>query len=89
VALDNIACHAFLHSRLDQAIIQQCILAGGDDYELAFTAPQSQRHAIEQLAHQLDLPLSLIGKTTEKLGIEVTYKQQLLDISKKGFDHFG
>jgi thiamine-monophosphate kinase len=89
VALDNVACHAFLHSRLDEAIIQQCILAGGDDYELAFTAPQSQRHAIEQLAHQLDLPLSLIGKTTEKLGIEVTYKQQLLDISKKGFDHFG
>lgn len=89
VALDNIACHDFLRARLDEAIIQQCILAGGDDYELAFTAPQSQRHAIEQLAHQLDLPLSLIGKTTEKLGIEVTYKQQLLDISKKGFDHFG
>ena len=89
VALDNIACHAFLHSRLDEGITQQCILAGGDDYELAFTAPQSQRHAIEQLAQQLDLPLSLIGKTTEKLGIAVTYKQQLLDISKKGFDHFG
>lgn len=89
VALDNNACHDFLRARLDEAIIQQCILAGGDDYELAFTAPQSQRHAIEQLAHQLDLPLSLIGKTTEKLGIEVTYKQQLLDISKKGFDHFG
>lgn len=89
VELDNIACHDFLRARLDEAIIQQCILAGGDDYELAFTAPQSQRHAIEQLAHQLDLPLSLIGKTTEKLGIEVTYKQQLLDISKKGFDHFG
>jgi thiamine-monophosphate kinase len=89
VALDIIACHDFLRSRLDEAIIQQSILAGGDDYELAFTAPQSQRHAIEQLAHQLDLPLSLIGKTTKKLGIEVTYKQQLLDISKKGFDHFG
>jgi thiamine-monophosphate kinase len=89
VALDNIACHDFLRARLDEAIIQQCILAGGDDYELAFTAQQSQRHAIEQLAHQLDLTLSLIGKTTEKLGIEVTYKQQLLDISKKGFDHFG
>ena len=89
VALDNIACHAFLHSRLDEAIIQQCILAGGDDYELAFTAPQSQRHAIEQLAQQLNLSLSLIGKTTQNLGIAVTYKQQLLDISKKGFDHFG
>jgi thiamine-monophosphate kinase len=89
VVLDNIICHDFLRSRLNEAIIQQCILAGGDDYELAFTAPQSQRHAIEQLTQQLNLPLSLIGKTTENLGIAVTYKQQLLDISKKGFDHFG
>jgi thiamine-monophosphate kinase len=89
LSLENISCHEYLLSHLDEPIIQQCILAGGDDYELAFTAPQSQRHAIEQLAQQLDLPLSLIGKTTKKLDIEVTYKQQLLDISKKGFDHFG
>ena len=89
VVLDHINCHDFLRSRLDDAIIQQCILAGGDDYELVFTAPESQRHAIQELARQLNLPLSLIGKTTKKLGIAVTYKQQQLAISKKGFDHFG
>jgi thiamine-monophosphate kinase len=89
VALDNITCHDYLRSRLDEPIIQQCILAGGDDYELVFTAPQSQRDAIQQLGQQLNLPLSLIGKTTANLGTKVTYKQQLLDISKKGFDHFG
>jgi len=48
-----------------------------------------QRSAIEQLGQQLNLPISLIGNTTEDSGIKVTYKQQLLDISKKGFDHFG
>ena len=89
VTLDNIACHDYLHSHLDESIIQQCILAGGDDYELVFTAPQSQREAIQQLGQQLNLPLSLIGKTTENSGIKVTYKQHILDISKKGFDHFG
>jgi len=89
VALDNISCHDYLRSHLDEPMIQQCILAGGDDYELAFTAPQLQRSAIEQLGRQLNLPISLIGNTTEDSGIKVTYKQQLLDISKKGFDHFG
>jgi len=89
VMLDNISCHDFLHSHLDDPMIQQCILAGGDDYELVFTAPQSQRSAIEQLSHQLNLPLSLIGKTTENPGVKVMYKQQMLAISKKGFDHFG
>jgi len=89
VMLDNISCHDFLHSHLDDPMIQQCILAGGDDYELVFTAPQSQRSAIEQLSQQLNLPLSLIGKTTENPGVKVMYKQQMLAISKKGFDHFG
>ena len=89
VALDNITCHDYLRAHLHQSIIQQCILAGGDDYELAFTAPESQRQAIHELSQQLNLPLSLIGKTSENSGIKVTYKQQMLDISKKGFDHFG
>ena len=89
ITLENIACLAYLHTQLDEPIIQQCILAGGDDYELAFTAPESQREAIQQLGHQLGLPLSMIGKTTKNTGMQVFYKQQLLDISKKGFDHFG
>ena len=89
ITLENIACHAYLQAQLDEPIIQQCILAGGDDYELAFTAPKSQREAIQQLGHQLGLPLSMIGKTTKNTGMQVFYKQQLLDISKKGFDHFG
>lgn len=89
VALDAIACHDYLHSCLDQPMMQQCVLAGGDDYELVFTAPQSQREKILDLRKELNLPLSLIGKTTANSGLAVTYKQQVLDIAKKGFDHFG
>lgn len=89
LALENIAYHDHLRSHLDQPVIQQCILAGGDDYELAFTAPHSQREAIQALGRELNLPLSLIGHTTKIPGLKVTYQQQSLDISKKGFDHFG
>jgi thiamine-monophosphate kinase len=53
-----------------------------------FTAAESQRNAINLLSQQLNLPLSLIGKTTADIGLQVMYRQQVLDISKKGFDHF-
>lgn len=87
--LDNIPCHDFLQGRLDDPVIRQYILAGGDDYELVFTAPKSQRNTIIQLSLQLNLALSLIGETTQKQGLQVLYKQQKINILKKGFDHFG
>ena len=87
--LENIHCHDYLRTRLDDANIQQCILAGGDDYELLFTAPKSQRAYIQQLSQQLQLSLSLIGETTPELGLTVSHHEQTIDITKKGFDHFG
>jgi thiamine-monophosphate kinase len=36
---------------------RDCILSGGDDYELLFTAAASQRAALEKLATELALPL--------------------------------
>jgi len=45
--------------------------SGGDDYELLFTAPRSQRNAIEGLAQKLDLPLARIGQMETAPGIRV------------------
>ena len=39
-----------------------CLLAGGDDYELCFTAPETVRARIAGIAAELGLPLSRIGK---------------------------
>ncbi|HSQ82315.1 MAG TPA: thiamine-phosphate kinase [Casimicrobiaceae bacterium] len=38
-----------------------CLLAGGDDYELCFTAPPAMRGRIDALALALRLPLTAIG----------------------------
>lgn len=89
IDLSNIPCQPFLQSQLENSLIRQCILAGGDDYELIFTANPSQRAAINAISTQLKLPLSIIGKTTAQAELTVHYQGQLLDISKKGFDHFG
>ena len=89
LTLEDIHCDDYLRTRLNDGNIQQCILAGGDDYELLFTAPKSQRDHIQQLSQQLELPISLIGEATPQLGLVVSHHQQTLDITKKGFDHFG
>jgi len=89
IDFSRIPCCTFLKSQLDNPLIRQCILSGGDDYELVFTAPASQRAAIKSLSEQLKLPLTTIGHITKNLGLSVHYQGQLLEISQKGFDHFG
>ena len=44
------------------------LLAGGDDYELLFTAAAAQRPAIEALGRALRLPLSRIGRVRAEAG---------------------
>jgi thiamine-monophosphate kinase len=45
----------------DAQLDARCALAGGDDYELIFTAGQELRGALEALARELALPLSRVG----------------------------
>ena len=64
-------------------------LAGGDDYELCFTAPARFHGDIMRLAQLIGLPLSCIGQLADGSGIEVLgLDGQLLDIDWSGFDHF-
>jgi thiamine-monophosphate kinase len=49
----------------------RCLLAGGDDYELCFTAPNAQRARVEAIARDLALPIARIGKITAATGLVV------------------
>ena len=66
-----------------------CVLSGGDDYELLFTAAQPQRQEIEALARELRIPLTRIG-AIQAGGA----KLQVLDAAGRpmqhrgGYDHF-
>jgi len=51
-------------ARLPLQIQRQCTLAGGDDYELCFTAAPAQRDAIEASAGQTGVPVTRIGTIT-------------------------
>jgi len=73
-----------------------CQLAGGDDYELCFTAPYDQHIAIGRIAADLELPLWCIGEIianpAEGPAGQVTVFDpdgQPIEFDHKGFDHFG
>ncbi|WP_428826663.1 thiamine-phosphate kinase [Azonexus sp. IMCC34842] len=70
----------------------ECQLAGGDDYELCFTAPGPQSQAISRIAADLELPLWCIGEMTAGPSGEVTVFDpdgKAVEFEHKGFDHFG
>jgi thiamine-monophosphate kinase len=81
-----------LPTAADPVLARKCQLAGGDDYELVFTAPPDKRSGIAGLAEQLALPLwrigHLTGAATNRLTL-VDADGQPLAIDDQGFDHFG
>jgi thiamine-monophosphate kinase len=67
-----------------------CLLAGGDDYELCFTAASSSREALAAIARELDLPLARIGHVTAGSNLVVRDEQGApLATLPRSFDHFG
>jgi thiamine-monophosphate kinase len=70
-------------------VVQQCALGGGDDYELAFTAPSTARKVLGQLGAKLGLALTRIGHVEAGDGVIVLDKGgKALVLPETGFDHF-
>lgn len=66
-----------------------CLLAGGDDYELCFTAPEVRRDAIAGLVQTTGVNLSRIGTVKTGKGLTVlTADGNPLILETKGYDHF-
>ena len=73
----------------DRDLALRCLLAGGDDYELCFTANPSSRAAIAALARELALPLTRIGTITADRALVVRDEQgKPLPSLPRAFDHF-
>jgi thiamine-monophosphate kinase len=74
----------------DKALAEDCMLAGGDDYELLFTAPTLKRTEIEAVGKDLGIPLALVGAAVP--GDSVVRlrdaRGKLVSSRRKGFDHF-
>ena len=87
--LEKIPCIEYFKNDLDNAETQQMLLAGGDDYELCFTAPRSKCEEINLLSKQLNLAITCIASTRTDIGLQAYYKNNQITLLKQGFDHFG
>jgi thiamine-monophosphate kinase len=74
----------------DTALAAECLLAGGDDYELLFTAPPSKRAEIEAVGRDLALSLTRIGTAVagEPAAALRDSRGELIAMPRTGFDHF-
>lgn len=78
-----------LESFLKHDWARQCLLAGGDDYELCFTADPERESEIADIGEKLGLQLTRIGH------VDKGSQLQLMDVDGKpietgrtGYDHF-
>ena len=79
---------ALLHTGA-RAMGLECLLAGGDDYELCFTAPRAARARIDAIARELLVPCTPIG--TIEAGSRLTIhdeRGQPLSALPAAYDHF-
>ncbi|HZV62932.1 MAG TPA: thiamine-phosphate kinase [Methylophilaceae bacterium] len=89
INLQHVPCSHIARSRLADPLVQQMVLAGGDDYELCFTAPARNHAEIAKMATLIGVPLTRIGTITEASGLVVRgLDNQIININKPGFDHF-
>ena len=64
-------------------------LAGGDDYELLFTASPARRAEIAALARRLGLPLTCIGQIRAGSDLSILDAAgQEIKVAKRGWQHF-
>ncbi|MEO8344234.1 MAG: thiamine-phosphate kinase [Betaproteobacteria bacterium] len=73
-----------------RALGVSCLLAGGDDYELCFTADAARRDTLADISRHTGVPLTRIGTVTAGTGLVVRDEQGApLPAAPQAFDHFG
>ncbi len=76
-------------AEIDDATVLQWVLAGGDDYELVFTAPPQHAARIAQAAQQAATPITRIGRIEATPGIRlVNGRGERVHGHFPSFDHF-
>jgi thiamine-monophosphate kinase len=90
IELARVPAHPALAALLPESVLaRRCLLAGGDDYELCFTAPAVDANSIQTAGLAAGVAVNRVGRITAAAGLRVIGPDgvQLL-IEERGFDHF-
>jgi thiamine-monophosphate kinase len=89
VEADSLPVSAIGAKHIESATGLTAIVAGGDDYELCFTAPVNARESIEDLTEMLGVPLTRIGQIRKGKGVSLMGADgRPIKVDGRGFDNF-
>ena len=96
IAIKTLASHASISgasgtfgTEFTRANALQCVLNGGDDYELVFTAPKAQAAAVQAAASRSGVPVTCIGHIDAASGVRLIDGQgATAPADYRSFDHF-
>ncbi|HEX5611736.1 MAG TPA: thiamine-phosphate kinase [Burkholderiales bacterium] len=80
-------CPAFAQVA-DPGLERRCVLAGGDDYELVFTAAPASRAAIEGFAKPLGVAVTRVGTIRSGDALAIVDREGHPIAVPRGYDHF-
>ncbi len=90
IRLDALPRSAALAAVADESFAADCLLAGGDDYELVFTAHPAKREAVANASAAVGVPVTRIGRILSGSGLAVLDAAgRPIPLRSRGFDHFG
>jgi thiamine-monophosphate kinase len=88
IDVDALPASAVLGSQ-NPARARACVLSGGDDYELIFTAPPAAKKSIKNIAALINVTLSTAGLIRKKSDLVLRDAAgQIVPATLRGFDHF-
>lgn len=89
VDFQRLPAHPAVAARLSQPLAQRCLLAGGDDYELCFTAPPDRAEAVKAAARTAGVAVTRIGRIRAGKGLMLLGADGVpMPIVERGYDHF-
>jgi thiamine-monophosphate kinase len=81
------AAQIWFEGRVDAQAALEALVTGGDDYEIAFTAPARDEPALRREAERRHLRLTRIGRVTTGQGVLVRFGGQEVTFDRTGFTH--
>ena len=89
VSLEHLPRAEALKNCGDETLALRCIAGGGDDYEIAFTAPAERRDEVFEIARALGLQAARIGAVRRGSGVSLRDAAgNEIHLERRGFDHF-
>ncbi|WP_371377796.1 thiamine-phosphate kinase [Thalassotalea aquiviva] len=86
---EDIPISAILKNNLSEQDAIKLALTSGDDYQLIFTVPATNKVGMETAMAHANVDFTCIGQMNNSGDVVVTFNEQPFELQARGFEHFG